>query len=117
MHTLDTEYGWRSNLQELDDIVLEAADFPDVATLKARWEIEKAAWSEYVSSLSDESLNQSYGEGSQSKPKVWQTIMHVVMHSTQHRAEAAFILTGYGHSPGELDFDLFLQEHPEFIPG
>ena len=113
-HTLDTEYGWRSILQakEANDI-LEASDFADVAALQARWDIEKAAWLEYVAGLSDESINQGYGEDEQNEPKVWQTIMHVIIHGIQHRGETAFILTGYGHSPGELDFDLFLQENPE----
>jgi uncharacterized damage-inducible protein DinB len=37
--------------------------------------------------------------------------MHVIMHGIQHRSEAAFILTGYGHSPGELDFGVFMQEN------
>ena len=43
-------------------------------------------------------------------PLAWQTIMHVVTHGIQHRGEAATFLTGYGHSPGELDFDFFLLE-------
>jgi len=113
VHTLDTEFGWRTILQAQEsDTILEASDFADVAALKARWNIEKAAWLDYVAGLSDERLNQGYGENSQNGPKVWQTILHVVMHSMQHRSEAASILTGYGHSPGELDFDLFLQENP-----
>ena len=29
------------------------------------------------------------------------------------RVTAPAILTGYGQSPGELDFDLFLAENPE----
>ena len=110
VHTLDTEYGWRLILQaqESEDIILEASDFADVAALKTRWDIEKAAWLAYVSTLSDESLNQGYGEKPHNGPNLWQTIMHVVTHSVQHRSEAAFILTGYGHSPGELDFGQFL---------
>ena len=114
VHTLDTEYGWRSILQAQNaDTILEASDFADVAALKARWNIEKAAWLDYVTSLNDKSLNQGYGADPQNSPKVWQTIMHVITHSMQHRAEAAFIMTGYGHSPGDLDFDLFLQENPD----
>lgn len=110
VHALDTEYGWRSTLQAQEDLILEAADFPDVAALKARWEVESTAWFEYVADLGEEHIHQGYGE-SPGGPEVWQTILHVVMHSVQHRSEAAAILTGYGHSPGELDFDLFLKEH------
>jgi hypothetical protein len=28
----------------------------------------------------------------------------------QHRSEAAALLTGYGQSPGEIDFTVFLNE-------
>ena len=115
VHTLDTEYGWRSVLQALDtDNILEADDFDDVAALKSHWDVERAAWFDYLASLSDESLNLGYGDDSQTGPKVWQTILHVVTHGIQHRSEAAAILTEYGQSPGELDFDLFLKEKPEF---
>lgn len=109
VHTLDTEYGWRTALQELPDVILDASDFADVSALQARWETEKAAWLNYVNGLDDDSINQGYGADSQSSPLVWQTIMHVVFHSIQHRSETAVVLTAYGHSPGELDFDMFLK--------
>ena len=109
VHMLDTEYGWRSVLQAQEDVILEAADFADVVALEARWTVEEAAWLAYLSTLSNDDLHQGYGKDRQNGPKVWQTIMHVITHSIQHRSEAAFILTGYGHSPGELDFDLFLK--------
>lgn len=116
VHILDTEYGWRSALQSLDeDHILKEDDFSDVPALRTRWEKERIAWFDYVASLSDESINLGYGDDSLKGPKVWQTIFHVVTHGIQHRSEAAAILTGYGHSPGEIDFDLFLNENPEFI--
>lgn len=38
VHLLDTEYGWRVALQNLPDSgVISEADFPDAASLKARW--------------------------------------------------------------------------------
>jgi uncharacterized damage-inducible protein DinB len=65
---------------------------------------------EYEAGLREDVLNASSGN----TLKVWQVIFHVVNHGTQHRGEAAAILTGYNHSPGELDFDTFLSEHPEY---
>jgi len=41
---------------------------------------------------------------------LWHCLFHVVNHGMQHRSEAAAILTGYGASPGELDFTAFLNE-------
>ena len=110
VHTLDTEYGWRTALQNLGDTIMKETDFPDVATLETRWHIEKETWLDFVNGLSNEQLNSGYGENPQNSPAVWQTIMHVMTHSIQHRSEAAFILTGLGHSPGELDFDVFLED-------
>lgn len=111
VHTLDTEYGWRTAMQaHKDEGILQETDFSDVASLKTRWNIEKAIWLDFASSLDDERLNQGYGKKPQTSPKIWQTIMHVVTHGVQHRSEAAYILTGYGQSPGELDFAIFLKQ-------
>ena len=62
VHTLDTEYGWRPVLQELDaDEILGVDDFPTVAVLKSQWDIERAAWINYVAGMSTERLNLGYG--------------------------------------------------------
>lgn len=38
----------------------------------------------------------------------WQMLHHLLMHSMQHRSEAAVVLTAYGRSPGDIDFLFFL---------
>lgn len=109
VHALDTAYGWRAALQELDDTgVIDESQCADVMDLKKRWEDEMKAWLQYVTELTDEELNAVWWSQGESNRTRWQTIMHVVNDLTHHRSEAAAMLTGYGQSPGELDFDQYI---------
>lgn len=38
------------------------------------------------------------------------TLVHQFNHSTAHRSEAAVMLTNFGHSPGDLDYIVYLAE-------
>jgi uncharacterized damage-inducible protein DinB len=40
---------------------------------------------------------------------LWHCLYHLVNHGTQHRSEAAAMLTDFGHSPGDIDMILFLR--------
>lgn len=113
VHMLDTEISWRQILQnlELSPDLLEQ-DFPDLSSLRNRWALERENWFSFCRSLSHQALNAAYTYQVEDGPvrtrHVWQTIVHVLNHATQHRSEAAYLLTGYGHSPGDLDFNYYL---------
>jgi uncharacterized damage-inducible protein DinB len=67
----------------------------------------------YLAGLTDEALagNIEYTrtEGTHFKTPLWQILLHVINHGTQSRSEAAVLLTQYGHSPGDLDYMVFLR--------
>ena len=109
VHLLDTEYGWRVALQNLPDAgVMQEDDFPNVASLRVRWQAEAAAWRDYIAALDEAALNAVWRAEETIQRTRWQTILHVINDGTYHRSEAAAMLTGYGRSPGELDFEGYL---------
>jgi len=117
VHTLDAECSWRMLLQQntLDYFgALEEDDFPTFDTLEERWKEAELAMRDYLIHLNDADLTgmirYTTDEGEKRERVLWHCLLHVVNHGTHHRSEAAAILTDYGHSPGELDFTVFLNE-------
>lgn len=119
VHALEAEYAWRILCQQgsLSNFsALQEEDFPNVDALTRRWHEEERIWRAYLARLTDDDLNgyihYMADEGVKRERILWHCLVHVVNHGTQHRSEAAAILTGYGYSPGELDFSLFLNQRP-----
>lgn len=115
VHTLDTEYGWRMLCQQ-DTSTPDMAEveFPTFDVLEQRWHDEEMAMRDYLASLNNDDLTglvrYTTDSGQKRERVLWHCLLHVVNHGTHHRSEAAAILTGYGQSPGDLDFTVFLNE-------
>jgi uncharacterized damage-inducible protein DinB len=115
VHTLDAEFAWRMLLEkDVQAEELPQADFPTLAVLEKRWKIEEEAMLEFLSHLKDEALagvfRYTTASGAKRERILWHCLYHVVNHGSQHRSEAAAILTDLGQSPGDLDFTVFLNQ-------
>jgi uncharacterized damage-inducible protein DinB len=88
------------------------------ASLVERWQQEEAKMRSFLAVLTDERLGsevtyRSTRSGQWHTDPLWQLMVHVVNHATQHRAEAAEALTMAGRSPGDLDLlDFFREGRP-----
>ena len=118
VHALFAEWAWRMRWQGTPPEFhyrLKPDEFPTVAALQTRWMEEDALLMAFVERVTDESLKTELEytstEGGRHKRVVWETMAHLVNHGTQHRAEAAAMLTAFGHSPGDIDLIVFLNEH------
>jgi uncharacterized damage-inducible protein DinB len=117
VHALFAEWVWRMRwlgTPPQHGHRLKPEEFPTLAALHARWRQEDAALMDFVAGLTDDrlqaELEYTSTEGGRHKRVLWETMAHLVNHGTQHRAEAAAMLTDAGHSPGDIDLIVYLNE-------
>lgn len=113
-HICEAQRAWRMMLTrgQFDDF-LQPADYADLTAVRALWQREKSEFWRYLRSLDESDLEREFtydGDAGLRRRRVWHCLWHVVNHGTQHRAECAALLTDLGHSPGQLDFPIFLDE-------
>jgi uncharacterized damage-inducible protein DinB len=100
VHALGAHQRWRHGLSGATDDGPRPEDdpMPSLEALRAAWETEWPAMDAWLASLDDDAMAR-VADG----VPYWQALAHVVNHGTQHRSEAAALLTTAGHSPGDLD--------------
>jgi uncharacterized damage-inducible protein DinB len=111
VHQLGSSQRWRILLEGRatnEGVKAELEPLPTIDEVRARWEAEWAAVDAWLQALTD-----GFVADVQEGVPVWQLLVHVVNHGTQHRAEAAALLTAEGRSPGELDLFDYAEEQAD----
>jgi uncharacterized damage-inducible protein DinB len=109
VHHLGASQRWRHGFQGSGESPEpEREPLPTIDQLRERWDTEWAAVDAWLPTVTDGFVAHVH-EG----VPVWMMLVHVVNHGTQHRAEAAALLTAKGRSPGELDLINYAEEQAE----
>lgn len=106
VHHLGASQRWRNAFQDTgEEPEPELEPLPTIAEVRERWDAEWAIVDAWLPTVTEGFVAHVH----QGVP-VWQMLVHVVNHGTQHRAEAAALLTDAGRSPGELDMINYAEE-------
>ena len=107
-----------ADVEETDDSYLIEVELPGAGTgrhldnLRDGFRRTHEAIAAFVDTLTDTTLAEmreirpdQYNNWTRNERRLWDAMVHVVNHTTQHRAEAAAKLTTMGRSPGDLELD------------
>jgi uncharacterized damage-inducible protein DinB len=90
---------------------------PDVESVRESWRVLQARTEAFLSDLTDdgatEIMSSTRPGGKEWSVPLWKLLVQIAIHSAQHRSEIALKLTGFGHSPGDLDYLIYLWEKDE----
>jgi len=93
---------------------LAQTEVPDFGRLSAIWADARRDQQRFFAGLEDEDVSRplSYRDqaGNPFTQPLEQLMAHLLIHSTQFRAEAAVRLTQLGRSPGDIDFIVWLRQ-------
>jgi len=113
VHTMSAQWLWLQRWKGVSPrAMLRSEDFPDLDAIRTRWAALERETREFVEGVSEAQLARMITytnmKGQDWTYPLWQMLIHQVNHATQHRSEAAMLLTQMGHSPGDLDLLIYM---------
>jgi len=115
-HSLGAEMMWWTRLAHGTTLpaIPSRATYASLEDLIERWRTQETEMRKLLDTLSEADLSEPFHytttKGKAYEMPRWELMMQLVNHETQHRAEAAMLVTALGKSPGDLDFIFYLRE-------
>lgn len=113
LHLINCDALWFSELQNLDfPGDLDPQEFGDRAALLARWNATEQMMRGYLAGLRDDMLfDKPIREPEEdSELAVWQVLLHVVNHGTDHRAQILRLLNDMGIGTTSQDYIFYVYD-------
>jgi uncharacterized damage-inducible protein DinB len=112
-HSLGAEWLWIERCKgHSPSSFLAGEESPDLQIMSEKWAAQRATTLAFLHSLDEQEFSRTVSykslKGTARSNILGDILIHVATHTIQHRAEAAQILTELGQSPGDLDYDEYI---------
>jgi uncharacterized damage-inducible protein DinB len=115
VHLMEVDEIWFSELRGVEPTdPLPSSTVDDRAAIRAHWDSIEQSMLAYLAELRDEMLfEQPIQEPDEDRNLiVWQVLLHVVNHGTDHRAQLLRLLTDLGVKTTSQDYIFYVYGHP-----
>lgn len=114
VHLVSVDDTWFSGLRGLPlPEPLDPADFSDRQRLRAHWDRVEEDMRTYLAGLQDEMLLDHPFDDEEDKNLIlWQVLLHVANHGTDHRAQILRLLSDLGIKTTSQDYIFFVYDNP-----
>jgi uncharacterized damage-inducible protein DinB len=114
VHLMSVDDTWFSGLRgvEIPD-ALDPASLADRAGIRAHWDAVEQRIRDYLANLRDDMLFENpFAEGEDKDLILWQVLLHVGNHGTDHRAQLLGSLNDLGVGTVSQDYIFYVYDHP-----
>lgn len=114
VHLISADDTWFSALRGVEvPEPLNPADFGDRETIRAHWDGVERNMRDYLAKLRDDMLfEKPFAEGEDKDLILWQVLLHVANHGTDHRAQLLRLLNDLGVKTTSQDYIFYVYDHP-----
>lgn len=114
VHLMSVDDTWFSPLRGLEiPEWLNPDDFSDRSVIRAHWDRVERSMRDYLADLRDDMLfTKPFREGEDENLVLWQVLLHVANHGTDHRAQLLRILHDFGLKTVSQDYVFYVYDHP-----
>jgi uncharacterized damage-inducible protein DinB len=113
VHIMSVDEAWFSDLRGVGSLEeLDPAHLDDRERIRAHWDNVEHMMREYLAALRDDMLFDKPLSGEDKDLILWQVLLHVVNHGTDHRAQLLRVLHDLGVKTTSQDYIFYVYDHP-----
>lgn len=112
VHLMSVDDTWFSGLRGIDiPESLNPASFEDREIIRAHWDKVEQTMRDYLAELRDDMLfERPFPDGEDENLIVWQVLLHVANHATDHRAQLLRLLNDLGIKTVSQDYVFYVYD-------